>query len=340
MNCGIIGMGKMGVSHCSILGAHPKIGEIVICDKSKFLLSLFEKHSNFKCYTDYKKMIGENNLDFVIVATPTNSHFGIVKFLLSNNCHVFCEKPLVLNLKEGSLLNKMALERNLINQVGFHNRFIGTFKKTKELIDNNILGEIYKINGEAYGPVVLNENSSTWRSKIEEGGGCLYDYASHVINLIQFMVGTPTRVSGTVLKKFYSQYVEDAVFSSFIFNNGIEGNLSANWSEENYRKMTTKIEILGEKGKIISDSQVCKLFLKKDFENKGLRKGWSSFWITDQTKPVWFNLRGEEYSYQLDYFINKIEENNFNNLNSFEEAIKTDKIIEMLRYDSEMNFNA
>ena len=35
----------------------------------------------------------------------------------------------------------------------------------------------------------------------------------------------------------------------------------------------------------------------------------NNFWITDQTKPVWFNLRGEEYSEQLDYFINCIAEN-------------------------------
>ena len=53
---GIIGFGKMGISHCAILGTHPMIEKIVICDASKFLLSAIKQHSNFKCYSDYKKM--------------------------------------------------------------------------------------------------------------------------------------------------------------------------------------------------------------------------------------------------------------------------------------------
>ena len=47
----------------------------------------------------------------------------------------------------------------------------------------NVLGELVHFTGEAYGPVVTKEKVGTWRSKPEEGGGCLYDYASHVINL-------------------------------------------------------------------------------------------------------------------------------------------------------------
>ena len=57
MKAGIIGLGKMGLSHCSILGTHPDIKEIIICDSSKFLLSAFKQHSQYRYYTDYKKMI-------------------------------------------------------------------------------------------------------------------------------------------------------------------------------------------------------------------------------------------------------------------------------------------
>jgi len=152
------------------------------------------------------------------------------------------------------------------------------------------------------------------------------------------MVGKPERVSGTILKRIYSKKVEDAVYSSFFYNNGITGRLSINWSEETYRKMSTKIEILGKKGKIVSDTQECQLYLKEDQKVKGLIKGWNSFWITDQTEPVWFNLRGEEYSAQLDYFINRIKHLDIDNINSFNNAIKTDEVIEMLRVDSKVTF--
>ena len=213
MKAGIIGIGKMGLSHCSILGAHPDVEEISICDHSKFLLSAFKQHSNYSCYTDYKKMINENNLDFVVVSTPTKLHFDMVKYLLDNNCHVFCEKPFVLSVQQGLQLNALAIENKLVNQVGFHNRFIGTFQAAKRYVDAGLIGDIYHINGEAYGPVVIKEKTKTWRSDPSEGGGCLYDYASHVINLMQYMVGKPERVSGTILKRIYSKQVEDEVYS-------------------------------------------------------------------------------------------------------------------------------
>ena len=98
---GVIGMGKMGMSHCSILGAHPDIKEIAICDSSRILLSAFKQHSNFSCYTDYRKMIAEKGLDFVVISAPTKFHFEMVMYAMKNNCHIFCEKPFALTIKEG-----------------------------------------------------------------------------------------------------------------------------------------------------------------------------------------------------------------------------------------------
>jgi len=72
-------------------------------------------------------------------------------------------------------------ENNLINQVGYHNHFIGTFRELKRLIKSGILGDLVHFTGEAYGPVVIKPKGGTWRSDPGEGGGCLFDYASHVI---------------------------------------------------------------------------------------------------------------------------------------------------------------
>ena len=71
---------------------------------------------------------------------------------------------------------------------------------------SNVIGDIYHISGESYGPVVTSKQFSTWRSKPSEGGGCLYDYASHVLNLMEYFTGPTNEVSGTVLKKIKSNY--------------------------------------------------------------------------------------------------------------------------------------
>jgi len=336
MKAGIIGLGKMGLSHCSILGAHPDVNEVFVCDSSKLILSAFKQHSNFKCYSEYDKMIKENNLDFVVIATPTIMHFDIAILALKSNCHVFCEKPLVLSLQEGEILKNLAIEKMLVNQVGFHNRFVGTFQTLRDYAKSGIIGKIYHIIGKASGPVIVKRKGNTWRSNPTDGGGCLYDYASHVINLLQYVVGSPHFVGGTILKKVFSSNVEDAVYASLFYANEITGQLAINWSDITYRKMSTQVEILGTKGKIVSDSQECQLYLNEEPQVEKLSKGWNSFWITDQTKPVSFNLRGEEYSSQIDYFIHCINNKEMENINSFEEALQTDKTIEMLRQDAKV----
>lgn len=335
LKAGVVGIGKMGISHAAILGAHPDVENVYIADTSKFLLSAFNKYSKFITYTDYRKMIDENDLNCIVISTPSKFHYEMVIYALDKNLHVFCEKPLSLSLDESEKMTNFANQNGLINQVGFHNRFIGTFQALKRFVDQGLIGRVLNIRGETYGPVVTSKNTDTWRSDPKEGGGCLYDYASHVINLMQFIVGSPSKVAGTILKKIYSKKVEDAVYSNFFYENGLTGQLIANWSEETYRKMSTKIEVFGEKGKIICDAQECQLYLKENPKIEGFKKGWNSFWITDQTKPVWFNLRGEEYSAQLDYFINCIKNKRLDNINSFSSAFETDKVINMLRKDAE-----
>lgn len=337
LNAGVIGIGKMGLSHCAILNAHPEIKRVSVCDSSGFLLSGIKKYSNFNCHKDYKKMMKEDELDLVFIATPSKYHKEMVLSAIEHSIHVFCEKPLSLSYEDSKAMAVLAKEKNLVTQVGFHNKFIGTFQAAKRFAELNMIGDIYHINGEAYGPVVIDTDGGTWRADPKEGGGCLLDYAAHVINLMAHLVGPSKKVSGTILKKIYSKNVEDAVYSNIFYNNGITGRLSVNWSEETYRKMSTKVELLGKKGKIVSDAQECQLYLKEDPQQDGFKQGWNSFWITDQTAPVWFNLRGEEYSGQVDYFIKKIREKNTDTVNSFEVSLETDKVIDMLRIDAERN---
>jgi predicted dehydrogenase len=246
---------------------------------------------------------------------------------------VFCEKPFSLTTAEGEELTDIAQNKFLVNQVGYHNHFIGTFREMKRLLKAGVLGELVHFVGEAYGPVVTKEKGGTWRSKPEEGGGCLYDYASHVINLIQEIIGRPVKASGSQLKNIYSNGVEDAVYGTLHLQNGISGILSVNWSDETYRKMSTTLTVQGKNGKIICDATEIKIFLKEESKKEGLDKGWTIKYITDFAIPVKYYLRGEEYSAQIDQFIDSIKNKKPVENNSFEEGLYTDKVIEMIIND-------
>lgn len=184
--------------------------------------------------------------------------------------------------------------------------------------------------GEAYGPVVTKDKGSSWRSKPEEGGGCLYDYASHVLNLIQEIIGRPVEARGCQLKSIYSKGVEDAVYGTLILENGLSGLISVNWSDETYRKMSTSISVQGKNGKIICDATEIKIYLKEASKKENLEKGWTIKYITDFAIPVDYYLRGEEYSAQIEYFIDCIKSKKKISYNSFEKGLYTDKVVEMI----------
>jgi predicted dehydrogenase len=334
IKCAIIGLGKMGISHAAIVGAHPEIEMVGVCDTSGFMLNAFRRFSKVKTFSDYKKMITDQNPEIVFVATPTKYHYPIVKYALEHNIHIFCEKPFCLHHDEGQELVELADKKRLVNQVGYHNHFIGTFRELKRLLKNSILGELVHFTGEAYGPVVTEEKGVSWRSKREEGGGCLYDYASHVLNLIQETISPPVAANGTFLKSIYSNGVEDAVYSLLMLQNGITGVLSVNWSDETYRKMSTSITVLGKKGKIYCDATELKIYLKEANPDEHLKRGWTIKYITEYALPVKYYLRGEEYTAQIDHFIECIKYRRKPEINTFKQALYTDKVIEIIINDS------
>ncbi len=329
----VIGLGKMGLSHAAIVGAHPDADLVAICDTSRIVLEGFKKFSRVKTYSDFKKMIDTESLDFVIVATPTRFHHEVVKYAVERKLAVFCEKPFSLNYTSGSELVDLVSRKSVVNQVGYHNHFIGTFRELKFLLKRNVLGELTHFSGEAYGPVVVKEKVGTWRSKADHGGGCLYDYASHVLNLIQEVIGRPAKIKGALLKRFYSKNVEDAVYSLLELDNRISGTLLVNWSDETYRKMSTSLTVFGKNGKIICDATELKIYLKEPCPEQDLEKGWTIKYITDLAIPVNYYLRGEEYSAQIDYFIENLINDRQGTINTFEQALYTDKTIEeILKY--------
>lgn len=340
VRAGIIGLGKMGVSHCSIVNAQPDVNLVAVCDASGFILSAIKKYTKFNVYKNYKEMIEKSNLDCVIISTPTKFHAEMIEYAFNHDLHVFVEKPFCLTLEDGQKMVDLAESKGLVNQVGYHNRFIGTFNEMKRLVEKKVVGDIYHFKGESYGPVVLKPKGGTWRSNKSEGGGCLYDYTSHVVNLVEYILGdTPEQVKGTSLESIYSKGVEDAVYSTLCYKDGTKGHLSVNWSDETYRKMSTQISVFGTKGKIITDSVECKIYLREENKKEQLQKGWNMRYITDTTAPVGFNLRGEEYSAQVECFVKTIKNKETKNRNSFADALNTDRVITLLRNDAENKEN-
>lgn len=335
----VVGLGKMGLSHFSMVNAHPE-ADTIACDATGFLVDLLRKNvEGLKVYRKFEELLEKEPLDAVVIATPSRIHDTMVRAALDKGIHVFCEKPFCLDWREAEALSQLAADKNLINQVGYHYRYVGAFQRMKELLDAGAIGTVTHVQAEAYGPVVLRENKKSWRNQKSEGGGCLYDYAAHPLNLLNWYFGAPDHVSGSKLTSIFSRDTDDAVMSTLQFG-GVPAQLSVNWSDESYRKMSTKVSIIGTNGRLFADRQECQLYLREIPEGlSGYTKGWNVKYTTELTEEPYFYLRGEEYSQQLDDFITAVADHKAKGQakaveNDFASAAITDKSIAMIIEDA------
>jgi predicted dehydrogenase len=326
----------MGLSHLAIVRALKNVELVGVVDATDYLLDVLHKYTGAATFSSLDKMLDEARPEAVVIATPTGSHAALVRSALERGVHVFCEKPLTLTGAESSELAALAAERGLIAQVGYHNRFIATFQEVKRLLDAGALGTVTHVLAEAYGPVVLKAKGSTWRTKRGTGGGCLYDYAAHPLDLVNWYLGTPDRVRGSVLNSIFSADTDDEVYSTLDYANGLSVQLSVNWSDESYRKMSTSITVSGSQGRIIADRQELRVYLRDGATiPDGYRAGWNISYTTDLTEQVSFYLRGEEYSAQLEAFVDAVAAGEKQaRQNGFAGAAETDRVIEWILQDS------
>jgi len=331
----VIGLGRMGLTHFSILNTHPQVNFVAVCDSSSFMLKKVAKHLNVMAYKDMDTMLEDTRPDFVIVATPTALHAEAVKCAVGCGAHVFVEKPFSLNPEQGRELCQAVQGKHLVHQVGYVNRFGDVFMGVKKLLDSEAIGNVVTFKVEMNGPTVLHGARGSWRSKTTEGGGCLYDFASHGVDLINYLIGPPARVLGAVLGKIYSEGVEDTVSATFVYEDGTRGNLLANWSDASYRKPTCHFEVLGRHGKIMANPYSYKVFFRKDPELEGFSQGWNERYFAAIARPVRFFVRGFEFTRQLDYFIDRILERKPSEVCSFEDGLETDLIIDRIRRSGE-----
>ncbi len=131
--------------------------------------------------------------------------------------------------------------------------------------------------------------------------------------------------------------MEDAVSSTFIYNDGKSGTIDINWSDTSYRKPAGKVEVFGTNGKLIVNEHSIKIFLNEPNEQEKLQKGWNTLYITDVFRNVPFYVRGNEFTRQLYDFADTVAGKKEKSLCTFEDGVNTLDVIEAMFADYEQN---
>lgn len=335
---GIIGAGRMGITHYSIINSHQDVEVVAVADPSGLILSMIDKYLKIKTYKDYQTLLDEADIDAVLVCTPPNLHFPIVKIAAEKGLHAFVEKPFTTKFDEASELVRLYSGTKLVNQVGYVNRFNDVFVKVKELLEAGLIGKVIRFKSEMFSCTITNsDEGSGWRATREGGGGAVFEMASHAIDLVNFLIGKPDKITGSSLNQIYSKHVEDIASTTMLYENGISGTLYVNWSDTSYRKPTNKMEIFGLGGRILADQHALKIFLNEPNAQFNMRQGWNTLYITDIFRPVPFYVRGNEFTRQLYHFVDCIQGKVNENLCSFADGVATLKVIDELFKDYEHN---
>lgn len=326
---GIIGMGRMGLTHFSIINTHPNVEVTAIADTSSMMLNMLKKLiPSLKVFEDYKDLLNSELVDGVIVCTPSSLHYQVCKMAYEKGIHVFCEKPFTTDPTLASELANLFEEKGLVNQVGYVYRFDTVFKKVKEILEEKLIGKICHVNVQFLSSTISKmQPEKGWRSKRENGGGATYEMGSHVIDLMEFFFGKPQKIVGTLMNQVYSESVEDISEAQVIYANGISANIHVNWSDYTYRKPMLKIDIHGTLGKIQADLYGYKLYLRQENQDKGLPEGWTTMPMNMIPDECPFYVRGTSFTNQLYEFANAIIESRTSKGCSFRSAVDTQEFI-------------
>ncbi|MCL5745295.1 MAG: Gfo/Idh/MocA family oxidoreductase, partial [Acidobacteria bacterium] len=159
-----------------------------------------------KAYHDYRALLGDKNVEAVMIATPLYRHFEITRDALLAGKHVFCEKSLVFQADEVRQLRALARQRpRQVLQTGLQRRYSPFYHAAKAMIDKGLVGDVTHIraqwhrNGSGRRAVAdpRLERQINWRMYREYSGGLTAELASHQFDVADWFFGAaPEFVSG------------------------------------------------------------------------------------------------------------------------------------------------
>jgi len=121
LKVGVIGVGHLGKHHARIYSTLPRVELVGVNDIAQEKARSVAEEFKSKFYCDQSELL--NKVHAVSVATPTSSHFSIVKAALGKGLHVLVEKPLCSSAQEAEELTQLAQKYKLVLQVGHIERF-------------------------------------------------------------------------------------------------------------------------------------------------------------------------------------------------------------------------
>jgi predicted dehydrogenase len=254
---GVVGLGNMGSAHIkSHLPQLPRIELTAVCDvdpkrTEPYDVAKFERS---------EEMIRSGLIDALLVCTPHYGHTTIGIDAMSQGLHLLVEKPISVHKADAERL-VAAHREGLVFAAMFNQRTDPRYRKVRDLVQSGELGEIRRASWTItdWFRTAAYYASGGWRATWGgEGGGVLLNQCPHNLDLYQWILGMPSRVTAHVgLGRFHDIEVEDQVTAFLEHPNGATAVFTTTTGEA---PGTNRLEIAGDRGKVVVEEGKITLF--------------------------------------------------------------------------------
>ena len=244
---GIIGCGAILPRHLEAIEASLDFELKAVCDIQYHLVKSIADRLNVSFYTDYKDMIKNSDVNFIVIATPNSLHQEQAIFALNNGCDVLIEKPVAFTEKEVDEIIKVSTQAKQQAYCVLQVRLNPTVNLLKQVLNKGLLGNIRGVNFVQRWQRPI-EYFTGWRAEPSIGGGTLYEVGIHYLDIIQYLFGLPNIVSSKCYHVKHNVEIEDTVYALFDFEN-FGGTCEVTIASEP-QNLECSLSILGSNGYI------------------------------------------------------------------------------------------
>lgn len=239
----VAGLGRIGWTyHIPRIMEHEGFELVSIVDPMPERLAEGEENFKIKGYSQYSDLLENEELDLVVVASPTLFHAEHCISAMEKGIDVFVEKPIASTLEEADKIIEVMHKKNRKLMVYQPQRVTAITRAVKKIIDDNIIGSIYMIKYARSSYIRRND----WQTQKKYGGGMLNNYGAHAIDQLLYITGSKAAGISCRLRRIATLGDADDVVKAVIeTDNGIILDIDINMAAA---LPLTEWILLGERG--------------------------------------------------------------------------------------------
>lgn len=215
----VVGGGHWGPHLIRNFQDHPQTWVKVVVEPREIRReALAQRFPAIEVTGDPGHVLSDPEIDAVVIATPTSTHFDLVRAGLEAGKHVFVEKPITDSVAEARKLCELADDSHLVLMVGHVFLFNPAIVEARRLIEAGELGDVYYAS-------LLRTNLGPVRTDVDAG----WDLASHDISITNFWLGGSPLAVSCRGGSWLNQGIDDTVFATFDYPDGKLVHIHASW---------------------------------------------------------------------------------------------------------------